>query len=113
MTNTGFAEFVPSDVRDMVLKQVAADSTKFKFVIEGEEVGVRRARTRQATERNAALRGAADTLKKLAELDTDVEVERSLEGKLRGVKVKGAYAFTEGSGDSLGAFGGEIEHLDL
>ena len=109
----GFAEFVSSDVRDMVLKQVAADSTKFKLVIEGKEVAVRRARTRQATERNAALRGAAETLTKFAEMDTNVVIEWGREGKPRGVTVKGSYAFTQLSGDSLGSFSGEFEHLDL
>ena len=59
MTNTGFAEFVSSDISDFVIKQVDANPVKFKLVIEGEDVAVRRARTRRATERNAALRGAA------------------------------------------------------
>ena len=113
MTNTGFAEFVSSDIRDFVIKQVDANPVKFKLVIEGKDVSVRRARTRRATERNAALRGAADTLKKLAEMETDVKIEWGHEGKPRGVTVKGSYAFTQDSGDSLGAFTREFEHLDL
>ena len=38
MTDTGFAEFVSSDVRDVVLKTIDADENKFKFNIEGKEI---------------------------------------------------------------------------
>ena len=112
MTNTGFAEFVSSDVRDFVLKQMEKNTNDFKLVIEGKGVAVRRARTRRATERNTALRNAADTLKKLAEMDGDMEIEWSREGQQRGVKIKGSYAFVlplEGFGSSSGDF----EHFDL
>ena len=64
MTNTGFAEFVSSDVRDLVLKQMESNTDGFKLVIDGKEVAVRHARTRRATERNTALRNASETLKK-------------------------------------------------
>ena len=99
MTNTGFAEFISSDVRDFALKQIETNQAKLKFVINGKDVSIRRARTRQATERNAALRGAAETLTTLAEMDTDVVIEWGREGKLRGATVKGSYAFTKPSGD--------------
>ena len=112
MTNTGFAEFVSSDVRDFVPKQMETNTKDFKLVIEGKEVAVRRARTRRATERNTALRNAAETLKKLAEMDGDVEIEWGRDGAQRGVKVKGSYAFLQPS-ESLGSFSGEFEHLDL
>ena len=113
MTDTGYVEFVSSDVRDFVLKLIDADEGKFKFNIEGKAIAIRRARTRRATERNAALRTAAETLKKLADMDNDVEIEWGRDGGQRGVKVKGTYAFTQPSGDSLGNFAGEFEHLDL
>ena len=113
MTDTGFAEFVSSDVRDVVLKTIDADENKFKFNIEGKEIAARRARTRRATERNAALRNAAETLKKLAEMDNDVEIEWGRNGGQRGVKVKGSYAFKQLSVDYLGSFACEFEHLDL
>ena len=112
MTNTGFAEFVSSDVRDLVLKQMESNTDGFKFVIDGKEVAVRRARTRRATERNTALRKAAETLTKLAEMDGDVEIEWGRDGAQRGVKVKGSYAFLQPS-EGLGSFSGEFEHLDL
>ena len=109
MTNTGFAEFVSSDVRDFVLKQIETNAKDFKLVIDGKEVAVRRARTPRATERNTALRNAADTLKQLAEMDGDVEIEW---GREHGVKVKGSYAFLQQS-ESLGSFSCEFEDLDL
>ena len=112
MTNTGFAEFVSSDVRDLVLKQMESNTDGFKLVIDGKEVAVRRARTRRATERNTALRNAAETLKKLAEMNGDVEIEWGRDGAQRGVKVKGSYAFLQPS-EGLGAFSVEFEHLDL
>ena len=112
MTNTGFAEFVSSDVRDLVLKQMESNTDGFKLVIDGKEVAVRRARTRRATERNTALRKAAETLTKLAEMDGDVEIEWGRDGAQRGVKVKGSYAFLQPS-EGLGSFSGEFEHLDL
>ena len=113
MTNTGFAEFVSSDVRDHVVKQIEGNVSKFKFAIDGTEVPVRRARTRRATERNAALRSAADALKKLCEMDDDVVIVWGRGGEQRGIKVKEAYAFTQPSGDDLGQFTGEFEHLEL
>ena len=82
------------NVCDLVIKQVDANPVKFKLVIEGKDVSVRRARTRRATERTAALRGAADTLKKLAEMETDVKIEWGHEGKTRGVIVKGSFMFS-------------------
>ena len=112
MTTTGFAEFVSSDVRDHVIKQVETSKENFKVMIEGKEILVRRARARRTAERNAALRGAADTIKKLAELDTDVEIEWGKDGQHRGVKVKGSYAFMQPA-DSLCSFTGEVSHLDL
>ena len=112
MTTTGFAEFVSSDVRDFAIKQVEANKDNFKFMIEDKEIAVRRARTRRATERNAELRGAAGTIKKLAEMDTDVEIEWCKDGQRRGLKVKGSYAFLQPS-DSLGSFAREFSHLDL
>ena len=113
MTDTGFVEFISSDVRDFVLQDIESNTEKHKCVLEGKTSTVRRARTRRATERNAALRSAAETLKKLAEMDNDVEIEWGRDGGQRGVKVKGTYAFTQPSGDSLGNFAGEFEHLDL
>ena len=59
MTSISFAEFVSTDVRVFVLKQVERNAMDFKFVMDGEDVAVRRARTRRGTERNTALRGAA------------------------------------------------------
>ena len=112
MTNTGFAEFVSSDVRDFVLKQMEKNTNDFKLVIEGKEVAVRRARTRRASERNTALRNAAETLKKLAEMEGDVEIEWGREGQQRGVKVKGSYAFLQPS-EGLGSVSGDFVHLDL
>ena len=100
MTNTNFEKFVSSDGLDLVLKQIETNESKFKFVINGKDVSIRRARTRQATERNAALRGAAETLTTLAEMDTDVVIEWGREGNPRGVTVKGSCAFTKPSGGS-------------
>ena len=74
---------------------------------------IRCARTRHATERNAALRGDADTLKNLAEKETDVEIEWGHKGKPRGVTVQGSNAFTHPSGDSLTVFSRKFEHIDL
>ena len=44
MSDTGFVEFVSSDARDVVLKQIDADEGKYKFTIEGKDIAVRRAR---------------------------------------------------------------------
>ena len=52
-------------------------------------------------------------MKELAEMDNDVEIVWGRDGEQRGVKVKGTYAFTQPSGDSLGNFSGDFEHLDL
>ena len=46
-------------------------------------------------------------------MDNDVEIELSRNGAQRSVKVKGTYAFTKPSGDSLGNFTCEFDHLDL
>ena len=48
---------------------------KHKFVMDGKAITVRRARARRATERNTALRNAADILQKLSEMDNDIEIE--------------------------------------
>ena len=38
MTATGFAEFVSSDIRDLVIKHMEANKDNFKFMIEGKEI---------------------------------------------------------------------------
>ena len=86
---------------------------QFQIYYRGQDIAVRRARTRLATVRHAALRNAADTLKELAEMDNDVEIVWGRDGEQRGVKVKGTYAFTQPSGDSLSNFSCDFEYLDL
>ena len=113
MTDTGFVEFITSDVREFVLSDIESNPEKHKFVMDGKVITVRRARTRRATKRNTAFRNAADTFKKLSEMEHDVEIKWDREGQQRGVKIKGTYAFTQASRDSLGSFTGDFEHLDL
>ena len=59
MTDTGFVEFITSDVREFVLSDIESNPEKHKFVMDGKVITVRQARTRRATERNTALRNAA------------------------------------------------------
>ena len=80
-----------------------------KFMLQGKQVTIKKARSKTATDRDKALRRVADELKK-TEPEKDVEV---VWRDSRGVKVRGEWAYKQGSGDDLGCFVGNFEHIEL
>ncbi len=110
MTRVGFVEFASSDIRDFVLTKI--ESKKLK--VDGHAgVGIERARTRNASDRNTALTEAADLLKEhLATTAPELDVVIQWTGR-RGVTVGGGYAFGQPSGMSMGEFVGDFATLHL
>ena len=111
MTDTGFAQFVSSDVRKFVLDKI--EDKNLKFNMKSKNVQIQRARSKAASDRNKALRLAADALKKLVEDEDDIVIQWGHDGRERGVTVRGVYAYDQPSGDSRGSFVGDFEHLEL
>ena len=109
MTGVGLIDVGCPDLRELLVKTV--ESKGLKVQSGGKELKVVRALTRSASDRNKAIREAADLLKKQKGLqEKDVVPEWAGD---RGVKVKGMYAFKQPKGRELGAFCGAFVHLKL
>ena len=115
-TNTGYVEFSSPAVRDHVIKLIEGDAVQFKCVVGGKTVDVKRTRTKNAADRNAALRKAAELIKeKVGTTNADSVTITGLKPGTgdRGVKFKEIVAFSQPSGSGLGEFLGDFCDLTL
>ena len=108
MSSAGYVELSSSDVRDLAMKKI--DTEKLHLSCGGKDLHNKKARSKVAGQRNAALRQASDLLKTHAESSDDVIIVWSRES---GVTVKGVYAFSQPVGEALGDFIGQFAHLIL
>ena len=94
-----------------MLGVINGDKSKYTCEIEDAKVNIERARTRAATNRNNALRKAADLLKaKPGMVAKDVAI---VWAGGRGVTVKGVFAFEQPAGNDLGQFVGMFKDESL
>ena len=89
-----------SDIQRAVLQKIK--TLNLKCVVGGKEVETKPAMTAAASARNSALRRAEKVLKEDTVIDANA-VKCEFTGS-RGVTVAGVYAFTQGTGDTLGEF---------
>ncbi len=109
MTRVGLIDVGNADVREYIMKIIEAKNLKVPCA--GKSLKIARAMTDNAKDRNTALTGAADLLKKQPGLSAkDVSIEWT---GSRSVKAKGAIAFEQPAGRDLGSFCGAYAHLKL
>ena len=109
MTRVGLIDVGNADVREYIVKIIEAKDLKIPCA--GKSLKIVRAMTDNAKDRNTALTGAADLLKKQPGLSAkDVSIEWT---GSRSVKVKGAIAYEQPVGRDLGSFCGAYAHLKL
>ena len=104
-TKTGYVQVASRAVRNNIIQEIAEKALKLS--LQGKQIAIKKARSKSATDRDRALRKASDLLKK-TEPEQDIEIVWS---DSRGVKVRGQFAYWQGSGDSLWKFVNALEHL--
>ena len=110
-TNTGYTQFASKKVRDIVFGSI--EQNKLKFKMNNKEVAIKKARSYSATLRNKAIRKAAEMLEKMADNPEDVTIQWAIGGVLRGVTIRGVYAFEQAGGDDEGKFTRDYAHLEM
>jgi hypothetical protein len=109
MSSTAFVEFASGGVRDRVFEEIT--SKEFEVKINGKKVDVKKARSKSASDRNAALHAAKAMIKKHFNAEMkDVEIKWT---EQRGVIYKGDFIFNQPGGDSLGEFYGAMAGVEL
>ncbi len=99
-----------------MIKLIEGDAVQFKCVVGGKTVDVKRTWTKNAADRNAALRKAAELIKeKVGTTNADSVTITGLKPGTgdRGVKFKEIVAFSQPSGSGLGEFLGDFCDLTL
>ncbi len=109
ISGVGYAECTSSDIRDAVMDRVESGKIQGPS-IGGKILEVAKARSQSATDRNVALIEASDLLKEQPGLAAkDVRIEWK---GVRGVLVKGEYAYKQPPGKELGGFIGDFAYLE-
>ena len=106
-TSVGYIQVASRSVRDRIFQEI--EDKALKLVMQGKQIAIKKARSKSATDRDRALRKAAEELKK-THLEKDIEI---VWRDSRGVKVSGEWAYKQGRGEDGGCFVGAFEHLEV
>ena len=107
MTGVGPIDVGSPDLREMLVKVI--ESKDLKLLCQGKSLKMARSNTKTARDRDGALVKATDFLKKQAGME-EISIEWVGTG---GVKVEGAFEYSQPVGNEVGTFVGSFVHLKL